>query len=192
MLYRKATEQDAPADQTTVSGLEGNFVAVQTLTTADGVVTTDALPLLADGEPYYLVETKAPIGLILLDAPLKVSIDMTGHNTWTPLLGTPSQQKPNPYVLSNWLQEATILVTNLEGEASESAVRVYNGDETTVTYDHENDTTAASVIYKIINQAGAVLPATGGLGAGVYRLLGALMIALSGAALALRRKRRIQ
>ena len=42
------------------------------------------------------------------------------------------------------------------------------------------------------NTPGAALPNTGGPGAGVYRLPGALMIALSTAALALRRKRRMQ
>ena len=185
ILYRKATQaelNDNAVSKTTLSGMDGQYVAVQTLTTDGGVVTTDVLLLLADNEPYYLVETKAPAGYNMLIEPLKVTIDMTGHNTWTKIVdNTTSQEKPNPYALSNWLQEATIKLWKLDGTA-------YDPMHTS-TYNHNNDTTDASVTYRIINNAGYELPSTGGPGTTIFYAAGIALIALA-AFLLLRRKER--
>ena len=51
------------------------------------------------------------------------------------------------------------------------------------------DTASGEFLFQVIDDKGVALPATGGPGAGLYRLLGALLIALSGAALVLRRRR---
>ena len=197
VLYRKATEAeetDETVTKTTPAGLTGNYVAVQTLTTSGGIVTTDALPLLKDNEPYYLVETKSPAGYNILTEPLKVTIDMEEHNTWTkvPVSATPetSQTKWDPYVLSNWLQEATIKVTDTSGNNSSSAVRVIPAGEHGITYDHINDTTDASVTYKIINDAGVALPNTGGPGTTMIYLFGIMLTGLAGAGLVMRRKKK--
>ena len=183
VLYRKATANDTSVETTTLSGVSGSFVAVQTLTTSGGAVTTDALPLLANDEPYYLVETKAPAGYIMLTEPLKVTIDMDGHNTWTKLAdSSASQEKPNPYVLSNWLQEATIKLWNLDNTS-------YDPSQT-LTYDHTNDTTDASVTYKIINNAGYELPSTGGSGTLPYTLGGLMLVIASALMYGFRIRRR--
>ena len=159
--------------------LPGSYVAVQTLITEGGTVISDALPLLDGNEPYYLVETKSPDGYIALAEPLKVIVDMTNHNTWTKLEdGSTSQRKPNPYVLSNWLQEAAIKLYNLDGS-------VYDPSYTSV-YDHNNDTTEASVTYKIVNSSGYVLPHTGGPGTRIFAILGSILIL--GAGLLLQRR----
>jgi len=185
VLYRKATQAELDDDavtKTTLSELDGKYVAVQTLTTDGGVVTTEPLPLLADNEPYYMVETKAPAGYIMLTKPLKVTIDMAGHNTWTKLSdNSTSQTKPNPYVLSNWLQEATIKIWNPDDTA-------YDPSHTPV-YDHTNDTTEASVVYKILNNAGYELPSTGGPGTRFFTILGSILT--FGAGVLLWRRRRL-
>ena len=187
VLYRKATDDELADDSVTkaeLSGLTGKYVTVQTLTTSGGSVTTDALPLLADNELYYLVETKAPTGYIMLTEPLKVTIDMTGHNTWTKLTdNSTSQTKPNPYVLSNWQQEATIKLLNLDNTPYDPTQKL--------SYDHKNDTTNASVTYKIINNAGYELPSTGGLGTNGLYLLGIILTALAGAGLVIKKRRKV-
>ena len=201
-LYRKATtaeEADNSVTKVSLTGLTGNYVLVQTLTTEGGTVTTDALPLLKGteeyDEPYYLVETKAPAGYNMLTDVLKVSIDMSessalDHNTWTKKSDSlTSHTKPNPYVLSDWLQEATIKVTALNGENSSYAIRVIPEGEHGITYDHTNDTTNASVTYKIINNAGYELPSTGGPGIHLFTILGSILICLAGASLLLMRRR---
>ena len=172
VLYRKATAEDTTG-KTGVPGLVGEYVAVQTLTTTGGTVTTNPLPLLANNEPYYLVETKAPDGFNTLAEPLKVTIDMTDHNTWTKVAdGTTSQTKPDPYELSNWLQEATVKLLKMDNTA-------YVPDQI-VDYNHDNDTTNASVTYQIINDAGAELPEAGGPGTYLHTLCGLALFAAAG------------
>ena len=192
VLYRKATDAEQADDsvtKVTPTGLTGGYVAVQTLITDGGTVKTDPLPLLANNEPYYLVETQAPNGFYLLTEPLKVSIDMTNHNTWTKLSdNTTSQDKPNPYVPSNWLQEATIKITDVNGNPSSSADYVMPTGQHEVIYDHANGTTDASVQYKIINSSGHELPSTGGIGTTVFTVVGLVLIA--GAIVLLLRRRR--
>lgn len=171
VLYRKATSDeiaDESVAKTDLTGLSGKYVTVQTLATKGGSVITGALPLLADNEPYYLVETKAPAGYIMLTEPLKETIDMTDHNTWTMLAdNSTSQTKPDPYVLSNWLQETTIKLLKLNDTA-------YDPTQTS-TYNHSNDTTDASVTYQIINNAGYELPSTGGPGTWLFTIFGSIL-----------------
>ena len=118
----------------------------------------------------------------MLSEPLKVIIDMKG-NTWTKLSdNSTSQEKPEPYELSNWLQEATIKLLNLDDTAYDPAY--------TSTYDHTNDTTDASVTYKIMNSAGYELPQTGGIGTTLFTAIGGLMTVTAGAILTLTAYRR--
>ena len=193
-LYRKVTAAEVAegsAEIEEVPGLDGSYVSVQTLNTSDGVVTMAKLPLLADNEPYYLVETKAPSGYSRLIEPLKAAIDMNEHNTWTVLSDlTTSQIKPNPYVLSNWLQEATIKVTAPDDKADSFAVRVVSENEHGFSYDHTNDTTVVSVTYKIINNAGYELPATGGPGTNLIYLFGIMLTGFAGAGLVMKKRRK--
>ena len=178
-LYRIATAEEEADDSVTkvpLSGLTGNYVLVQSLTTENGTVTTDPLSLVKGqepyDEPYYLVETKAPDGYYILTEPLKVSIDLEDHNT------------------SDWLQEAAVKVTALDGTDSSSAIRVIPEGQHGITYDHTDDTIDASVEYMIVNNAGHELPYTGGPGTDLIYLLGIMLTGLAGAGLWMRRKKK--
>lgn len=204
-LYRKLTDEEIQSGTTgkTLPGLQGSYAKVQTLTTENGVVTTDPLKLLTSTEDYntdyYLVEESAPAGFNLLPDILKVSVDMSensalDHNTWTPKDTSirPTHNKPNPYVLSDWTQQATIKVTDLAGRDSGYAVRVLPEGVREVTYDSVNDTTDASVTYKIINTAGVELPASGGPGTTWIYLIGSILLLGCGTLLIARRRTGLQ
>lgn len=107
-LYRRATEDEEADDSVTkipLSGLTGNYVLVQSLTTENGTVTTELLSLVKGlepyDEPYYLVETKAPDGYLALEEPLKVSIDLAGHNTWGRYTATTKYSEGENYYVFN-------------------------------------------------------------------------------------------
>ena len=236
---KRAAEEEEADDSVTkvpLSGLTGNYVLVQSLTTENGTVTTGPLALVKGqepyDEPYYLAETKAPNGYYILTEPLKVSIDLADHNTWgrytaatkysedetyyvfneetyeyeeadisskadftgakvTVFRFVPrSQSKPDPYELSDWLQEAAVKVTAPDGTDSSSAIRVIPEGQHGITYDHTDDTTDASVEYMIVNNAGCELPYTGGPGTDLIYLLGIMLTGIAGAGLLMRRKKK--
>ena len=194
-LMRRATAEEIANGQIAKVDLEGvgKCVVVQHLTTANGTLTTDALALLKDkedyDEPYYLKETKAPDGYELLPDVLRVSIDLTGHNTWKKKSdNAQSQTKPDPYELSDWKQEATIKVTGLDGQDTGMAVRVLPDGAHSIAYDSVNDTSAASVTYQILNKAGVELPSSGGPGTTWIYLLGSILILCCGITLIARRR----
>ena len=184
VLYRKATAAELADDsvtKTSPAGLpEGNYVLVQTLTTKDGSVISDVLSLTETNEPYYLIETKAPAGYNMLAEALKVTIDMDGHNTWTKLSdNSESQEKPDPYVLSNWLQAVTVKLLNLDDTS-------YDRSRTS-TYSSDNDTTET---FPISNNSGYELPSTGGEGTLLLSVIGTIcMLSATLGILAERKKR---
>ena len=114
---------------------------------------------------------------------------MNNHNTWTSKIdGVARQTKPEPYVLSDWLQEAIITVTDKDGESSSSAIRVVPQGEG-ISYNHENDTTKASATYMIINESGVELPYTGGIGTTLFYILGMVLSLGAGVVLVLKAKK---
>ena len=81
------------------------------------------------------------------------------------------------------ITEATIKVTDLDGNVSTYAILPTGA---TITYDSINDTTDASVTYKIINTLGYELPSTGGPGEEGLMLAGGMMV-IGAAVLLIRR-----
>ncbi len=74
--------------------------------TSSSVATIDSVAALKAGEQYYLVETKAPAGYLMLAEPIPVNLTFT--NTYTPKPnGTATSDKPasGPY---DWQQSATL------------------------------------------------------------------------------------
>ena len=97
---------------------------------------------------YYLVETSAPAGYILLSEPVVITVTGTG------------------------------VTYNQSGNSLSQS----NGGVI-----HQNEPDQYSLI--VTNDAGVVLPQTGGIGTTLFTAVGGLMTATAGAILTLRRKR---
>ena len=187
-LYRKAQTGETPLDSAGVPSVlpAGSYILADTLTIdADGKAATNIdISRLPNDEPYYLVETKTPAGYISLPGALEVKAEID-NEVWTKVADTTqpltSSTKWNPYVLSNWSHDATIIVSGT-GELASYAVREGN-----IIYDQTQD----GVNYMIRNNAGVELPSTGGPGTNIIYLFGIMLTGLAGAGLVMKRRRRI-
>ena len=101
-----------------------------------------------DDGTYYLVETKAPAGYNLLDAPIKVVITAMTVND------------------QNWDAEET-------ANAALTALQISVDDNTAV----DGDTESGIVAMTVENNDGKVLPETGGMGTTILYVGGGLLIA---------------
>ena len=180
-LYRTARDGETEGLKE-INGKQ--FYPVATLDmTSNSVATINAVQSLRAGEEYYLVETKAPAGYVMLTDPIPVTLEFT--NTYTAKPGdTASTTKPetSPY---NWTQSAKLTVgpsqwvhrTNQEGEDLTGAAFDATAQSETMYYD-------------IANNAGAALPHTGGPGSISIYLLGAMLVSLAGVGLLVQRRKR--
>ena len=186
-LYRKAQTDETPLGSEDVpAGLPaGSYVLADTLTVAsDGKAKTNIdISRLPNDEPYYLVETKTPAGYISLSGALEVKAEIN-NEVWTKVADSTqpltSSTKWDPYVLSNWNHDATVIVSG-DGELASYAVREGN-----IIYDQTQD----GASYMIRNNAGVELPATGGPGTTALYLLGIMLTVFAGTGLVMRKRRR--
>lgn len=185
-LYRKAQNGETPLAAADVpkSLPSGSYVLADTLTIdADGKADTNIdISRLPNDEPYYLVETAAPAGYNMLTGALEVRPDI--RDTWTKVLDKTepktSDTKWNPYILSNWDQNATILVSG-QGEAAGCVIHEGN-------YVYDQNQTTSKVSYKIVNDAGVELPSAGGPGVIWMYILGSILLIGCGVILIARRR----
>lgn len=200
-LYREAQGDDIPlaADKVPSALPAGkSYVFVDRLNTGTtGKATTSVdLAKLPNDAPYYLVETGVPDGFLPLGGAFEVramteeetSSGMVPKDVWTkvPVSDPPetSSTKWSPYVLSNWEQNATLVVKGT-GELAGFATLAHQ-----VAYDHNQDEGSATVTYKIRNDAGAELPAAGGPGVVVGTVAGVVLVVAGTLVLRLGRGRR--
>ena len=147
---------------------------------SDGIADIDFIKALHSGS-YYLVETKAPSGYTAAE-PMKVTLTINDSFTEVPGGGSGLSSMPasKPY---NWMQEASL---TLEGAAknhqSDSSWEDISGTLGA-------DSSGAAVYYKIPNNPGIVLPATGGTGTQLIYLLGSFLLILAGGLLLFQRKK---
>ena len=74
-LYR--TARTGEQNQKDLAGVTGKFVKIADLdASTDGFAVKDELPILKENETYYLVETEAPDGYIMLDHPIQVKLEI--------------------------------------------------------------------------------------------------------------------
>ena len=171
-LYRTArADESGSAERMEIEG--GSYVPVSEAKAVDenGIVDMGYIARLPEGEQYYLVETQAPEGYTPA-APMLLTLEIDETVTYKP-----RQDDHNcPY---DWTQTARL---SLGDPAKRS------DEEWTDKNDLENDSATYTVRYRIPNYCGATLPATGGMGTGIYTLAGAGLVLLAVALMLIRRR----
>ena len=183
VLYRTAREGDDTSNVTTITGVSGNYYPAAELDLSDdtsGVI--DPIEKLADGETYYLVETKAPDGYIPLNYAVPVTLRIT--NSFVPKPGTDSQSTKPTSGIYDWTQTAALTVDTSGGVKRTDADNTTDLTHTAVISDSEN----TILYFRIANSTGYELPNTGGPGTRLFTILGSILI--FGAGLVWMRKRR--
>ena len=161
------------------------FFPVATLDmTTNSTVTIEQINALREGEEYYLVETKAPDGYLMLADPVSVNLELT--NTYTPKPGdTASSTKPatGPY---SWTQSAKLTL----GPSSWVRRTDETGTNDLTQAALSADTQSETMYYDIANNAGAELPSTGGPGTDLIYLFGIILTGIAGAGMITKRRRK--
>ena len=173
-LYRKAVNTDDAVDYLPSKDVpqvlpENDYILVETLTTSGGTVTTTGD--LNDSYEYYLVETQAPAGYILLPGYFKVRVDIRDSYVQTLDTTQTSETAWDPWVLSEWDQSSTVVIENVDDAMTGYAVY---GVGAGAAYTYDMNSTA--VEWKIRNDAGYELPSTGGPGTRIFTILGSILI----------------
>ena len=157
------------AEETEVSGLTKN----------GSVFTLDRFVKPEAGAQYYIKETKAPEGYTLIKTPIPVSLYIT--DTYTPKPdGTATDTKPEGTVIYDWTQKAKLSL-------GADYTRLVDKDGTEIGHLDADSETGMSY-YFIMNNPGAVLPSTGGIGTYVIYITGMALVLGSGAMLIRRRR----
>ena len=182
-LYRTARAGETTG-LITIDGKQ--FYPVATLDmTSNSVAVIDKIEALKEGETYYLVETKAPAGYIMLAEPIPVILSLT--NSYTPKpTGTATETKPESG-LYDWVQKATLSLGPSGWVKRTDSTGDTDLTNTGMSADSQNET----VYYEIANNAGCELPSTGGPGTRLFTILGSILILGAGLLLWRRRRRTI-
>ncbi len=166
-LYRPAKADET---QNVMKIGNGNYVPASGVYTVndDGIAEIGDIP----AGDYYLVETRAPDGYNIAE-PMQVKLTIfDGEKAYVP----DPRDTQCPY---NWAQTASLVLDGTVRRSDENW-QDYSAD---VTPNSET----ATVYYRIPNNPGVSLPATGGPGTAVYYIAGAALLFL-GLVLLLRRE----
>lgn len=134
-----------------------------------------------DGAEYYLKETKAPDGYNLLTENIPVSLIISNTYTVKPD-GTPSATPPAGNEIYDWTQTATLSL-------GPDYTRVVSEDGDPIGH-VVTDSTTGYVYYQILNNPGAVLPNTGGIGTTWLYIFGTALTVIGFVGFILGQKRR--
>ena len=167
-LYR--TVRDGETDVMEIDGDEYYKVAdLDTSTT--GIAVKEQIEQLEEGEQYYLVETQVPPGYTAID-PIPLNLVLT--DVYTP--------KPENGIY-DWTQSAALTLD------VDSGVKRTNADNTKdLTHSGTANSDNEIIYYRIINNPGAELPKTGGIGTTIFYVLGSLLVITGGIFLIARRR----
>ena len=181
-LYRTARAGETTG-LITIDGKQFYPVAALDMT-SNSVAVIDKIEALKEGETYYLVETKAPAGYIMLAEPIPVILSLT--NSYTPKpTGAATETKPESG-LYDWVQSATLSLGSSSWVKRTDSTGDTDMTNAGVSADSKNET----MYYEIANNAGYELPSTGGPGTSLNYLLGLMLAVCAGAGLMMRRRRR--
>ena len=178
-LYRTARTGET-SDLMTIE--EGQYYKVADLdTSTTGIAIQEQIEQLNEDEQYYLVETQAPPGYIML-APIPVNLLLS--DVFTPKPGTATQTIKPESGIYDWVQNASLILD------LESGVKRTDSDNT-VDLTHSVSANAENEIiyYRVTNNPGATLPNTGGPGTDLIYLLGIMLIGIAGMGLMMKRRR---
>ena len=179
-LYRSA--RDGETDLLEIDGRQ-YFKVAELDTSATGIAVKEQIEKLPAGEQYYLVETQAPAGYNGI-APVPVNLLLTDEYTVKPEM-TAQTEKPETGIY-DWTQIASLVLD------AESGIRRTDAEN---TMDLPHSLAAANAdneiaYYRIINNPGYELPATGGPGTLLFTIFGSILIFTAGL-LMIRRQRLI-
>ena len=182
ILYRTAR----PGETENLKEIDGKqfFPAATLDMTTNSTFTIEQVNMLREGEEYYLVETKAPDGYLMLADPVSVNLELT--NTYTPKPGdTASSTKPvtGPY---SWIQSAKLTLGPSSWVRRTDETGTNNLTQAALNADTQNET----MYYDIANNAGAELPSTGGPGTDLIYLFGIILTGIAGAGMITKRRRK--
>ncbi|MDO5138620.1 MAG: SpaA isopeptide-forming pilin-related protein, partial [Oscillospiraceae bacterium] len=194
-FYRPATTEEINAGTgiKTING--GKYVLDQNAVVDDsGIVYIDGIKALSyeADTVYYLIETKAPDGYNMRDDPMPVTLKISNSYTSMPVADgmTPVELTERPSGLYNWTQKAAL---SLDAPNVMRTTAAYDPDnpETDLTNQGITPSSIYEVMYyRIANNPGFELPATGGPGTNFVYLLGILLTGIAGAGLLMRKRKR--
>lgn len=151
---------DAEAKNTAVAAIDGATL-VETITLGEGDGNTFSFDGIDDGT-YILCETRTP----------------TGYNTMNPMLftvnATHDDENDNPQLLT--------FTTTSPFTASK------DGGDITTAKDNTHTAVSGEIYDEIVNQSGATLPETGGMGTTIFYIVGAVLVIGAGVLLVTRRR----
>jgi len=138
-------------------------------TSTSGVASIDAIERLLPNEEYYLVETQAPAGYLMIE-PIKVSL--TIEDVYTPKPGSDTQETKPESGIYDWVQNSVLKLV------VDSGVKRTDADNTDLTHTAiQANAVGDKAYYRIINNPGVELPHTGGIGTGVFKYCGLMLMA---------------
>ena len=197
-VYRPATEEeiaDSDSEIKTFEGDTGKYIYDRELSfDNNGVAFVNGVRSLTPPKTtYYMVETKAPDGYELRADPIPVVLEVT--NEYTPLPVAKGQQpvtqstKPESGMY-NWLEKASLKMVSDYGILRTTGS--YDPTNPDTVYGHNPDPTSEYEVmyYRISNNPGAELPATGGPGTNWLYLFGIMLTGLAGIGFAMKRRRK--
>ncbi len=177
VLYRTARE-----GETDVMEIDGDeYYKVADLdTSTTGIAVKEQIEQLEEGEQYYLVETQVPEGYTAID-PLPLNLVLT--DVYTPKPGKKTQTTKPENGIYDWTQSAALTLD------VDSGVKRTNANNTEdLTHSGTANSKNEIIYYRIINNPGAELPKTGGIGTTIFYILGAILVIGSGIFLVSRRR----
>ena len=195
-VYRPATAEEVADSENEIKTFEGGKYIFDRVISVDenGVAFVNGVRSLTSPKTtYYMVETKAPERYVQRDDPIRVELEIT--NEYTPL-PVPKGEQPHTQStkpesgMYNWVEKAVLKMVSDYGIIRTTGS--YDPSNPDTVYSHYPEPTSEYEVmyYRISNNPGAELPATGGSGTYLIYLLGITLCSFAGMGFVMKRRRR--